>query len=49
VDGGVVVEGEHLEPGTLVPVQVTGAAAYDLFARVETPTGAALPILRGSR
>jgi ribosomal protein S12 methylthiotransferase len=48
VDGGVVVEGEHLEPGTLVPVRVTGAAAYDLFARAETPTGAALHILKGS-
>jgi ribosomal protein S12 methylthiotransferase len=49
VDGGVVVEGEHLEPGTLVPVQVTGAAAYDLFARAVTPAEVALPILRGSR
>lgn len=49
VDGGVVVEGEHLEPGTLVPVRVTGAAAYDLFARAETPADSAIPILKGSR
>ena len=35
VDGGVAVEGEHLEPGALVPVRVTGSAAYDLFARVD--------------
>ena len=46
VDGGVVVEGEGLAPGMRVPVRVTGAAAYDLFARVETPD-AALPILKG--
>jgi ribosomal protein S12 methylthiotransferase len=37
VDGGVVVEGEHLHPGDVVPVRITGAAAYDLFARVERP------------
>ncbi len=49
VDGGVVVEGQHLEPGTLVSVRVTGAAAYDLFARAEMPTEAPLLILRGSR
>ena len=49
VDGGVAVEGDHLESGSLVPVRVTGAAAYDLFARAELPTDAALPILRGSR
>jgi ribosomal protein S12 methylthiotransferase len=47
VDGGVVVEGEHLEPGTLVSVRVTGAAAYDLFARAEPPAEAALPMLKG--
>ena len=47
VDGGVVVEGERLEPGSLVPVRVTGAAAYDLFARAETPAHALFPILRG--
>jgi ribosomal protein S12 methylthiotransferase len=35
VDGGVVVEGEALAPGSLVPVLVTGSAAYDLFARAE--------------
>lgn len=36
VDGGVVVEGENLRPGEVVTVRVTGAAAYDLFARAET-------------
>jgi ribosomal protein S12 methylthiotransferase len=46
VDGGVVVEGEGLAPGMKVPVRVTGAAAYDLFARVDTPD-AGLPILKG--
>jgi ribosomal protein S12 methylthiotransferase len=35
VDGGVAVQGDHLESGTLVPVRVTGSAAYDLFARVD--------------
>ncbi len=35
VDGGVVVEGEGLRPGALVPVRITGAAAYDLLARAE--------------
>jgi ribosomal protein S12 methylthiotransferase len=35
VDGGVVVEGDGLVPGSLVEVRVTGAAAYDLFARAE--------------
>ena len=35
VDGGVVVEGEGLTPGDVVEVRITGAAAYDLFARVE--------------
>ena len=48
-DGGVVVDGGHLEPGMLVPVRVTGAAAYDLFARAETTADAALPILKGPR
>lgn len=43
VDGGVVVEGEGLEPGAVVPVKVTGASAYDLFARAET--GPALHVL----
>jgi ribosomal protein S12 methylthiotransferase len=38
VDGGVVVDGEGLAPGQVVPVRVTGAAAYDLFARHE-PAG----------
>ena len=45
VDGGVVVEGEHLVPGQLATVRVTGAAAYDLFARVERPADPALNIL----
>lgn len=45
VDGGVVVEGEGLMPGQLVTVRVTGAAAYDLFARVERGTDPALNIL----
>jgi ribosomal protein S12 methylthiotransferase len=35
VDGGVVVEGEDLTPGDRIPVRITGASAYDLFARVE--------------
>ncbi|MCC6349117.1 MAG: 30S ribosomal protein S12 methylthiotransferase RimO [Candidatus Eisenbacteria bacterium] len=45
VDGGVVVEGENLVPGQLATVRVTGAAAYDLFARVERPAEPALNIL----
>jgi len=45
VDGGVVVEGDGLEPGQLATVRVTGAAAYDLFARVERPSDPALNIL----
>ncbi len=45
VDGSVVVEGENLVPGQIVPVRVTGAAAYDLFARVERPADPALTIL----
>jgi ribosomal protein S12 methylthiotransferase len=45
VDGGVVVEGENLTPGQLVPVRITGAAAYDLFARVEKPSEPGLDIL----
>jgi tRNA A37 methylthiotransferase MiaB len=45
VDGGVVVEGDDLVAGTLVPVRITGAAAYDLFARVERPADPALRIL----
>ncbi len=47
VDGGVVVEGEHLQPGTLVKVRVTGAAAYDLFARVERPEPVMLNLSKG--
>jgi ribosomal protein S12 methylthiotransferase len=38
VDGGVAVEGDHLQPGSLVSVRVTGAGAYDLYARSETAT-----------
>jgi ribosomal protein S12 methylthiotransferase len=45
VDGGVVVEGEGLEPGQLATVRVTGAGAYDLFARVERPADPALHVL----
>jgi ribosomal protein S12 methylthiotransferase len=45
VDGGVVVEGEHLVPGQLATVRITGAAAYDLFARAERPADPALNIV----
>lgn len=45
VDGGVVVEGDGLVPGQLATVRVTGAAAYDLFARVERNADPALNIL----
>ena len=38
VDGGVVVAGENLAPGQLATVRVTGASAYDLFARLEPST-----------
>jgi ribosomal protein S12 methylthiotransferase len=48
VDGGVVVEGTDLEPGSLRQVRVTGAAAYDLFARVEAP-GRELHMVGGRR
>jgi ribosomal protein S12 methylthiotransferase len=47
VDGGVVVEGDGLVPGTLVEVRVTGAAAYDLFARAEA-TGPFLQLVKGT-
>ncbi len=47
VDGGVVVEGEDLTPGEIVTVRVTGASAYDLFARHETGSGEALLTIRG--
>ena len=53
VDGGVAVEGRDLEPGSLATVRVTGAAAYDLFARAETGLEmageTAIPILGGHR
>jgi tRNA A37 methylthiotransferase MiaB len=45
VDGGVVVEGEDLVPGQILSVRITGAAAYDLFARVDRPADPALNIL----
>lgn len=48
VDGGVTVEGEALVPGSLVDVRVSGSAAYDLFARVETPAPSVLHIVKGS-
>jgi ribosomal protein S12 methylthiotransferase len=48
VDGGVIVEGEHLQPGTLVSVRITGSAAYDLFARVERPEPVLLNLSKGS-
>ena len=37
IDGYVIVEGE-LPVGEIVPVRVTGATTYDLFATVETRT-----------
>jgi ribosomal protein S12 methylthiotransferase len=45
-DGGVVVEGDGLTAGALVEVRVTGAAAYDLFARAES-TGPFLQLVKG--
>ena len=47
VDGGVVVEGRGLESGALVPVTVTGSAAYDLFARADS-LHVPLTLLKGS-
>ena len=48
VDGGVVVEGEDLTPGEIVTVRVTGASAYDLFARHEAVgRGSGLLEIRG--
>ena len=47
MDGGVVVEGEGLAAGEIVPVRVTGASAYDLFARAERPAGVELKVLGG--
>lgn len=41
IDGYVIVEGE-LPPGEIVPVRVTGATAYDLFATVDLQTPAAI-------
>lgn len=48
VDGGVVVEADQLEPGQLVDVRVTGAGAYDLFARVEPSFDVALAGWKGT-
>jgi ribosomal protein S12 methylthiotransferase len=45
VDGGVVVEGQELTPGSVIPVRVTGAGAYDLFVRVEAPAPSGLVVL----
>jgi ribosomal protein S12 methylthiotransferase len=47
VDGGVVVEGDGLVPGSLVEVRVTGAAAYDLFARAEA-AGPFVQLVKGT-
>jgi ribosomal protein S12 methylthiotransferase len=47
VDGGVIVEGDSLVPGERVPVRITGASAYDLFARHEAATSE-LRVLRGA-
>jgi ribosomal protein S12 methylthiotransferase len=47
VDGGVVVEGDGLVPGTLVEVRVTGAAAYDLFAQAEA-AGPFVQLVKGT-
>jgi ribosomal protein S12 methylthiotransferase len=38
IDGMVIVEGEH-QLGERLPVRITGAMAYDLHGRVETPAG----------
>ncbi len=47
VDGGVMVEGQGLEPGQLARVTITGASAYDLFARAEPE--AVLHVVGGAR
>src|SRR4029079_15091752 len=44
-DGGVVVDGDGLEPGRIVDVRVTGAAAYDLFGRVEPAAANGLQVI----
>lgn len=49
VDGGVVVDGEGLSPGDVVPVRVSGSSAYDLFAHAERRDPRELPILGGKR
>jgi len=40
-----MVEGSGLAPGAIVPVRTTGAGAYDLFGRVESPSAGTFPIL----
>jgi ribosomal protein S12 methylthiotransferase len=37
VDGAVFVEGDGLEAGDFVPVRITGASAYDLWATALAP------------
>jgi ribosomal protein S12 methylthiotransferase len=37
VDGAVFVEGEGLQAGDFVPVRITGASAYDLWASALAP------------
>jgi ribosomal protein S12 methylthiotransferase len=37
VDGNVFVEGDDLQAGDLVPVRITGASAYDLWASALAP------------
>ncbi len=46
-DGGVLVEGHGLVAGTLVDARVTGAAAYDLFARAEA-AAPSLELVKGT-
>ncbi len=41
IDGYVIVEGE-LPPGEIVPVRVTGATTYDLFASVDVQSPAVI-------
>jgi ribosomal protein S12 methylthiotransferase len=47
VDGGVVVDGEGLVPGEVISVTVTGAGAYDLYARAEVPAAGNLVRIGG--
>jgi ribosomal protein S12 methylthiotransferase len=43
VDGAVFVEGEGLQAGDLVPVRITGASAYDLWASALAPAQSIRP------